>query len=73
MLIHFVEKMLFNSCIFLNRLARHGNTHVEPKKYRDLGQLCFYQPIFNKSWAEEDITYDGVRLQVSFWIFLWQN
>ena len=29
---HFVEKMLFNSCIFLKRLARHGNTHVEPEK-----------------------------------------
>ena len=70
---HFVEKMLFNSCIFLKRLARHGNTHVEPKKCRDLGQPCFYQPIFNKFWAEECITYDGIRLQVSFWIFWWQK
>ena len=66
MLIHFVENLLFNSCIFLKRLARHG---VEPKKYRDLGQPCFYQPIFNKSWAEEYITYDGVGLQVSFCFF----
>ena len=28
----FCRKMLFNSCIFLKRLARHGNTHVEPEK-----------------------------------------
>ena len=69
----FCRKMLFNSCIFLKHLARHGNTHVEPKKCRDLGQPCFYQPIFNKFWAEEYITYDGIRLQVSFWIFWWQK
>ena len=66
MLIHFVENVLFNSCIFLKRLARHG---VEPKNNRDLGQSCFYQPIFNKSWAEEYITYDGVGLKVSFCFF----
>ena len=70
MLIYFVENLLFNSCIFLKHLARHG---VEPKKYRDLGQPCFYQPIFNKSWAEEYITCDGVGLQVNFCFFLWQN
>ena len=66
MLIHFVENVWFNIYIFLKRLARHG---VEPKKYRYLGQPCFYQPIFNKSWTEEYITYDGVGLQVSFWFF----
>ena len=49
-------------------------THMlNRKKCRDRGQPCFYQPIFNKFWAEEYITYDGIRLQVSFWIFWWQK
>ena len=38
----FCRKMLFNSCIFLKRLARHGNTHVEPKKnVETLANLVF--------------------------------
>ena len=41
MLIHVVEILLFNSCIFLKRVATHCNTHVEPKKYGDLCQPCF--------------------------------
>ena len=51
MLIYFVEKVLFESCILLSRLATHGNTNQQI--YRDLGQPWFYQPIFNKSWTEK--------------------
>ena len=70
---HFVEKCCLTAAFSWNVWQDMATHMLNRKKCRDLGQPCFYQPIFNKFWAEEYITYDGIRLQVSFWIFWWQK
>ena len=70
---HFVEKCCLTAAFSWNIWQDMATHMLNQKKCRDLGQPCFYQPIFNKFWAEEYITYDGIRLQVSFWIFWWQK
>ena len=64
--------MLFNSCIFLNRLARHGNTHVEPKKYIETlaNLVSINQSSTSLGQRKTSLTMAFDYRSVSFWIFL---